>query len=116
MTDTKKRASLGFADAMDDFDPSEWQAPNPSSAKPKQKPRPQDAAKVAEVSGFTSREPTSKKLHGQRRHTTGRNRQMNLKATAETIETFGKVADANGWSLAETLEEAVSLLAAKHLK
>lgn len=116
MSDTKKRASLGFADAMDDFDPTEWQPSARSTKKPNARPEREDAARVAEVSGFKSREPATPTRKQQRRHTTGRNRQMNLKATEATIETFGRVADVNGWSLAETLEEAVSLLSEKYLQ
>ena len=45
-----------------------------------------------------------------RRRRTGRNAQFNLKARPETIEQFCAVADAQGWGLGETLEQAVVLL------
>lgn len=110
-----QRADLGFGDPLDDFDPSEWQPtkPKPTATKPK----PEQAAKVAEVSGFKSREPKSAdKKSGEggaapvRRRRTGRNAQFNLKAKPETIEAYCAIADRMGWGLGETLEKAVELL------
>lgn len=52
----------------------------------------------------------------QRRHRTGRNAQLNLKAKPETIAEFTAIADAQGWVLGEAFEKAVELLRSKHGK
>ena len=67
------------------------------------------AAEAAAAAGFKSREAPSPKGE-QRRRRTGRNVQFNIKARAETIEAFCAIADAQGWGLGETLEQAVALL------
>ncbi len=112
---TKERADLGFSDALDDFDPADW-SPRP---EPKARPRPpkDEARKAANAAGFRSREPepeAAQERAGEpaplRRRRTGRNRQLNLKATPETVETFCAIADQHGWGLGETLEKAVELL------
>ena len=123
----KERADLGFADALDDFDPTEW-APKPAAAPG---PRPEKAGtrKAAAAAGFRSREPrpdpereperagempaapaTAAAEAPVRRRRTGRNAQFNLKARPETIAAFCAVADLQGWGLGETLEHAVALL------
>ena len=114
-----ERADLGFGDALADFDPGEWQ---PKAPKPRtERPKPEEAAKIAEVSGFKSREPKMVEVPknpaaGQgakpapRRRRTGRNAQFNLKAKPETIDAYCALADRQGWGLGETLERAVELL------
>lgn len=129
------RANLGFAGGFDEeldrFDPAEWCAP----ARPRPKPAPEAQAasrQLAEATGFRSREPGAGEgasrgrpaatpkpeaepkpaPRPQRRRRTGRNAQFNIKAKPETIEAFCAAADAHGWGLGETLEHAVTLLAA----
>jgi hypothetical protein len=46
----------------------------------------------------------------QRRYTTGRNKQVNLKATDETINKLNRLADERGVSLAQVLELALDAL------
>jgi len=46
-----------------------------------------------------------------RRHTTGRNRQINIKATEETIEELYRIADRIGVPLGAVLERALAALA-----
>ena len=46
----------------------------------------------------------------QRRHTTGRNQQINVKATGETIEQFYRLADQMKMPLGEVLDRALSAL------
>ena len=46
-----------------------------------------------------------------RRHTTGRNRQINIKATEETIEELYRIADKMGVPLGAVLERALAALA-----
>ena len=111
MAGDRTRASLGFANALDDFDPEAWH-PRPSGAAPAPQERQRTRA-GAEALGFRSREAATE---GQgveppvRRRRTGRNRQFNLKARSETIEAYCRIADAQGWGLGETLEHAVALL------
>ena len=113
----KERADLGFADALDDFDPADFQ-PKPKPIKrANDAPKREEAAKAAEALGFKSREakPASLDTSGagpgtQRRRRTGRNAQFNLKAKPETIEAYCAIADRMGWGLGETLERAVELL------
>lgn len=62
---------------------------------------------VSESADFRSRDPGPSR---QRRYKTGRNQQLNIKATAETVALFGALADRNGWSMAETLEQALAAL------
>ncbi len=106
---SKERASLGFADEIDNFDPQEW-APSPQKAA-RPKPEPEVTRKVAAANGFQSREAAqAEPKRQQRRRRTGRNVQFNIKATPETIDAFCAVADGQGWGLGETLEKAVELL------
>jgi hypothetical protein len=128
----KERADLGFADALEDFDPAEW-ALTPA---PRPGPRPGRAGTrtAAAAAGFRSREPRPDFEPGRageapapaaerpaerpadpapapvRRRRTGRNAQLNLKARPETIAAFCAVADLQGWGLGVTLEHAVALL------
>ena len=109
---TDKRVNLGFGEELDAFDPNKWTEP-PVKAKIKNNV----PHKAAEATGFKSREPTSKiKKTKPRRRTTGRNRQFNIKAKAETIEAFYAVADGQNWGLGETLEYAVELLEKSYSK
>ena len=117
----KERASLGFGDELDSFDPAEW-TPKPSKLA-NDAVKPEDARKAADAAGFKSREPVTpsaapeQPVEGprvQRRRRTGRNVQFNIKARQETIDAFCEVADGQGWGLGETLEHAVELLKAKY--
>ncbi|MRX52060.1 stability/partitioning determinant [Paracoccus sp. S-4012] len=109
----KERADLGFSDALEEFDPAEWQ---PKLDKPaRSKPEQAASRMIAEASGFRSREARVPERAGEggsapRRRRTGRNTQFNLKARPETIAAFCAVADGQGWGLGETLEHAVALL------
>lgn len=67
--------------------------------------------KLAREHNFPSREgqvTTSPKL--RRKYVTGRNQQLNIKATAETIERFYKLADQRHVPLGQLLEEALEAL------
>lgn len=133
---SKERADLGFADALDDLDLSEFK-PKPVKAA-NDRPSKAATAKAAEASGFKSREakpvkdalaapdlgasdavvggqgadvaPKPSEAIQQRRRRTGRNAQFNLKARPETIDAYCALADRMGWGLGETLERAVALL------
>jgi hypothetical protein len=114
----KQRADLGFTDTLDDFDPADWM-PRPD-APANDKPPKAETSKAAAAAGFRSREPQAPaersvpseapKLSPLRGRRTGRNMQLNLKATPETVSSFCAIADRHGWGLGETLEKAVALL------
>jgi hypothetical protein len=114
----KQRADLGFTDTLDDFDPAEWM-PRPDMPA-NDKPRKVETSRAAAAAGFRSREPQplaeqppplqSPKLSPPRGRRTGRNTQLNLKTTPETVAAFCAIADRQGWGLGETLERAVALL------
>lgn len=108
------RIDLGFSDALDGLDLSEF--------KPRQAPAPRppsgETSQAAEAAGFRSREPKTPEnvisgaggVAPQRRRRTGRNAQFNLKARPETIAAYCALADRMDWGLGETLEKAVELL------
>jgi len=87
---------------------------------PKPKETPAGPAKaevraVAEAANFRSREGGSAPLRAplrapQRRHRTGRNAQVNIKATQETIDAFTAISEQQGWVFGETLEHALRAL------
>lgn len=114
----KQRADLGFTDTLDDFDPAEWM-PRPDMPANDKPPKAQ-TSKAAAAAGFRSREPQplaerspspkNTKLSSPRGRRTGRNTQLNLKATPDTVAAFCAIADRQGWGLGETLEHAVALL------
>ena len=113
-TNAKARPSLGFSEELDDFDPTTWVKPNTSTPKP----APEETRKAAEAAGFRSREPGRVEAPAapspaslQRRRRTGRNVQFNIKTRPETIESFTRIADANGWGFGEAFERATELLA-----
>ena len=104
---------------LDDFAP-----------QPKARPvTPEAIDSIAEASGFPSRK-AQPRLPGlalpdpvapitpapqsaartQRRHVTGRNRQINIKATEETIATLYRLADERGVPLGALLEQALAAL------
>jgi len=58
-----------------------------------------------------SREPQKEPIEREpRRHRTGRNIQLNIKARAETIDRFYALSDRHGWVLGETFERAIAEL------
>jgi hypothetical protein len=68
--------------------------------------------KIAEANGFPSRQaakPPARARTG-RRYKTGRNQQINIKATSQVIERLYKMADARGVPLGELLERAIDAL------
>ena len=75
---------------------------------------------LAEASGFPSRKARGTEgaansaaappARQRRRHVTGRNRQINIKATEETIETLYRIADDLGLPLGAVLEQALAAL------
>lgn len=124
---TKQRASLGFADSLDDFNLDEWAPKEKKADKAKdissngqeedtKQLASEIASQAAKAAGFKSREPKKtapiikEEVALPRRRRTGRNAQFNLKARPETIAAFCAIADGQEWGLGETLEKAVALL------
>jgi hypothetical protein len=64
---------------------------------------------IAEANNFPSRQPTRAPAK-QRRYKTGRNQQINIKATSQVIERLYKLADAKRVPLGELLEQALNAL------
>lgn len=91
------------------------------AAKPK-KPKTEKSVidQVAADNDFPSRQPTKSAVvpappalptgRQQRRYTTGRNQQINVKATGETIEQFYFLADQMNVPLGEVLARALEAL------
>ena len=69
--------------------------------------------KIAEADGFPSRQATPRALTTRargRRYRTGRNQQINIKATQQVIERLYKLADTKRIPLGELLEQALDAL------
>jgi hypothetical protein len=86
--------------------------------------QPEQVRAISEAAQFRSRDPKPAAMpmpvameaaaparREPRRHRTGRNVQLNIKARATAIETFYALADAQGWVLGEAFERAVAALA-----
>lgn len=82
---------------------------------------PQQIERIATELGFPSRQPVVaeaelKAAPKRRRYITGRNQQLNVKATAETVARFYRLADQQGVPLGELLDQALQALEAATLK
>lgn len=106
---TEDRASI-FGD--DDIDISAFKPkPSASPAASLEKVR-----EVAEATQFRSRDPkpvppeSAPARREPRRHRTGRNVQLNIKARAEAVDAFYALADQQNWVLGETFERAIDAL------
>jgi hypothetical protein len=101
----KERGDI-FGDALDSLSLEDFgdggKVEPPSQAEQK---KTKDEAKTI---GFKSRE--AKSSVPQRRRRTGRNAQLNIKVTPETMQAFYAIADKEGWVLGEAMEKAVKLL------
>jgi hypothetical protein len=71
--------------------------------------------KIAEANGFPSRQAVRPpaRVRSGRRYKTGRNQQINIKATSQVIERLYKIADARHIPLGELLEQALDALEGK---
>lgn len=103
----------GLFNDKDDFDVSGF-APKPSPAATPAAP-PADVVRSVSEGAFQSREavdavPQSIRTLRQRRRRTGRNLQLNLKASAIWMEAFYKISEAQRWTLGETFERAIAAL------
>ena len=72
--------------------------------------------RIAEANNFPSRQPAQPPAppavpaRARRRYRTGRDRQLNIKATPEVIERFYRLADARHVPFGELLDEALGAL------
>lgn len=86
--------------------------PAPSKRAAREQPS-EDINRLAQENGFPSRQPPKDDPAPRtraRRHTTGRNQQINVKATPETIAKFYRLADERKVVLGELLERALDAL------
>ena len=74
------------------------------------KPSKEDIDKISAETGFPSRQAPATKIGRTRRHTTGRNQQLNIKVTAETLKRFYAIADELELPLGEVFQRAVKAL------
>ena len=88
-------------------------APTPARG-PKPKPAVEAIRAVSEAQGFPSRDPAPKDKPAagkgrveQRRHRTGRNKQLSIKVTEETAARFTRISEAQGLVLGECLARAL---------
>jgi hypothetical protein len=98
-----------FGSDEPDLDLTDFQ-PKPAKSR-KAAPREQVRA-VTEANDFPSRAPGKPPTAASQRRgrRTGRNIQLNIKITAETLNRFYRVSDENGWLLGETFEQALEAL------
>lgn len=103
------RASI-FDDDQDNLDLSGFEPKQRIPDKPAVSP--EKVRAVAEANHFPSRSPAppTPVASPRRVYRTGRNIQLNVKATQATIDKFYRIAEEHGWVLGETLERAVEAL------
>jgi hypothetical protein len=105
------RASI-FGD--EEFDVSDFKAKSPATMIRHPEAAAERVRAVSETVNFRSRDPkpeiAAPTRREQRRHRTGRNVQLNIKARAEAIEAFYAITDRENWVLGETFERAVEAL------
>jgi hypothetical protein len=105
---TGGRASIFDDEADQDLDLSSFE---PKDAQDKRHAEsPERVRALAEANNFPSRAPARLQPAVRRGRRTGRNMQLNIKATQETVELFYRLTDSQGWVLGETLERALSAL------
>lgn len=71
------------------------------------------ASETGETAPSPAPSPVPPAARQPRRHVTGRNRQINIKATEETITELYRIADAMNLPLGAVLEQALAALAAQ---
>jgi hypothetical protein len=107
---TAERASIFSND--DALDVSAFKPKTPSKLVDNATPVERVRA-VSEAAQFRSRDPKpvpKPVSREQRRHRTGRNVQLNIKARAQAVEEFYAIADTENWVLGETFERAIEAL------
>lgn len=115
----KQRTEIGFADSLEDLKPTDWQ-PAPVEKSPKAKPPKDEIRRVAQASGFKSREASAvespmqveqpKPARVGRIYRTGRSEQLNLKVRAEDKTAFLEICDRFPWVQGYTFQRAIEAL------
>ena len=108
----KTRASIFAGEEPETLDIGSFA---PKTASDVNAPRAEQVRAVAQAANFPSREPAAKKpapkkTRAPRQYRTGRNVQFNVKALAETVDTFYSVTEEQGWVLGYTLQRALEAL------
>jgi hypothetical protein len=116
---TKQRANIGFADTLEDLKPTDW-TPEPDKKPAKAKPPREEILKVAQATGFKSREAAPvpapaeetvvKPVREGRIYRTGRSEQLNLKVRAADKTSFYEICDQNHWVQGYTFQRAIEAL------
>ena len=103
MSSTKRSDPFADVENLPAFEPK----PKASTSVSKE-----EIEKVAEANGFPSRQGAraSASRRPGRRYKTGRNQQINIKATPQVIERLYQMADAKRVPLGELLEQALDAL------
>jgi hypothetical protein len=116
---TKVRADI-FDD--DETPPLDLTGFAPKAGVDPKAPPPEQVRAVSQAAKFTSREPSTvtkpdpkvkatAKKREPRRHRTGRNVQLSVKASIETVDAFYAVTESQpGWVLGYTLQRAIEAL------
>ena len=106
------RASIFDEGADQDLDLTGFEPKKARAERPAESP--EKVRALSEANHFPSRAPArpqppeSPPLRRGRR--TGRNMQLNIKATQDTVDLFYRLTDSQGWVLGETLERALEAL------
>jgi len=119
---TKQRADIGFGSAFEEIDPMEWKNAS-KAAEEKPKPPREEIRKVAQKSGFKSREAAPpapapvesvaiapRPMREGRIYRTGRSEQLNLKVRSEDKSGFYDICDQNHWVQGYTFQRAIEAL------
>ena len=116
---TKQRTEIGFADSLEDLKPDDWQ-PAAIQKSVKSKPPHEDIRKIAQATGFKSREaapvsPPREEVVAQpvregRLFRTGRSEQLNLKVRGVDKTSFYSICDRNHWVQGYTFQRAIEAL------
>lgn len=106
------RASIFDEGADQDLDLSGFE---PKKVRPERPPEsPEKVRALSEANNFPSRAPARPQPPDhpplRRGRRTGRNMQLNIKATQDTVDLFYRLTDNQGWVLGETLERALEAL------
>lgn len=105
---TSGRASIFDDETDQDLDLSGFEPKQGHGGRPAESP--ERVRALAEANDFPSRAPARPPLPVRRGRRTGRNMQVNIKATQETLNLFYRLTDSQGWVLGETLERALGAL------
>lgn len=109
---TNGRASIFDEGADQDLDLTGFEPKKAGATRPAEPP--EKVRALSEANHFPSRAPAkpqppqSPPIRRGRR--TGRNMQLNIKATQDTVDLFYRLTDSQGWVLGETLERALEAL------